>query len=180
MAELGVFDPEFYCMTLQFNWSSSRAIFLSANILNWEWKLENAPPAIQLAFRNPSFGFLKKKKSIALKSEEEPLIHFAHSSNQLTQYSSCLTPRGSYFIQFRSFCCFPDNAKHHLLSVVPFTPLVFFYDRNIFLYPHTVRRPLCLFSWISHMWFILPFLYPRMIIAFSCSVVSNSLQPFEL
>ena len=77
-----------------------------------------------------------QKMSIALKSEEESLIHFPHSSNQLTQHSTaqqlpCTTD--SYFTQFMSLSCFPDNnAKYHLLSVAPFTPLVFFYTGIFF------------------------------------------------
>lgn len=142
-------------MTLQFNCSSSLVIFLSASVLNWEWKLQNLA---SWCLQSVNQSIMSK----ALKSEEECCIHFLYDSNQLAQYSSCLrlwtlivySSCHSIVSQITALsitCCLLSHLLHYFSS-----------RREIFFCTHIDWEGLLfVFLWISHMWFILLFLYPR-------------------
>ena len=98
--------------------------------------------------------------SKALKSEEECRIHFLHDSNQLTQYSSCLRlwtltvysschSIVSQIMTLSITCCLLSHLLHYFSS-----------RREILFCTHIDWEGLLfVFLWISHMWFILLFLY---------------------
>ena len=110
-------------------------IFLFAGVLNLGWNLQNAPHALYLAYRNPSFSFpvFAKKK----KSGEEPWVH-----------TPLVQSAGTVRAAFRQYMissvlhgpCRSATSRIVTSSIgCPVNFILFLLGENYFLYPYLHR-----------------------------------------